>query len=174
LGQLREDIQAGLERDPATNSALELILTSPGLHAVWTYRLTNKLWKAGFRLAARLISNWAKFWTGIEIHPAATIGRRLVIDHGLGVVIGATSVVGDDVMMYHQVTLGANKNTPERRHPTIGNNVTLGAGAKIIGAIEIGANSYVGANAVVTKNVGPFSTVVGTNQVRHSVGSYDI
>ena len=171
---IREDIKAGLERDPATNSALELVLTSPGLHAVWTYRVANRLWNRGFRLLSRLVSNWAKFWTGIEIHPGATIGKRLVIDHGMGVVIGATSVVGDDVMMYHQVTLGANRNTTERRHPTIGNNVTLGAGSKIIGAIQIGENTYVGANAVVTKNVGPFSTVVGTNQVRHSVGSYDI
>jgi serine O-acetyltransferase len=169
-----EDFKAGLERDPATNSAFELFLTSPGLHALWIYRFAHKLWNANLHLLARLVSNWAKFWTGIEIHPGAVIGRRVVIDHGAGVVVGATAVIGDDVLMYHQVTLGASQNTTAKRHPTIGNNVVLGAGSKVIGDITIGDNTYVGANAVVTKSVGPYSTVVGTNSVRHTVGSYNI
>jgi len=120
------------------------------------------------------VSNWAKFWSGIEIHPAAQIGRRFVIDHGNGVVIGETAVIGDDVIMFHQVTLGSREVIKTKRHPTIGNAVTIGAGAKIIGNIKVGDNTYIGANAVVTKSVPEYSTVVGTNQVRHSVGSYTI
>lgn len=174
MGRISEDFKAGLERDPATNTAFELFLTSPGLHAIWIYRFAHSLWNAKFQLMARLVSNWAKFWTGIEIHPGAKLGRRVVIDHGMGVVIGATAVVGDDVLIYHQVTLGASQNTTAKRHPTIGNDVVLGAGAKVIGDITVGDNSYVGANAVVTKSVGQYSTVVGTNSVRHTVGSYNI
>lgn len=174
MGRISEDFKAGLERDPATSSAFELFLTSPGLHAIWSYRVAHALWNAKLHILARLVSNWAKFWTGVEIHPGAVIGRRVVIDHGSGVVVGATAVIGDDVLMYHQVTLGASQNTTAKRHPTIGSNVILGAGSKIIGDITIGDNSFVGANAVVTKNVGPYSTVVGTNQVRHTVGSYTI
>jgi len=174
VGRFAEDIKAGLERDPATSSAFELFLTSPGLHALWMYRFAHSLWNLKLHLIARLVSNWARFWTGVEIHPGAVIGRRVVIDHGMGVVVGATAIIGDDVLMYHQVTLGASKNTTEKRHPTIGNSVTLGAGSKIIGDITIGDNTYVGANAVVSKSVGAYSTVVGTNQVRHTVGSYAI
>jgi serine O-acetyltransferase len=121
-----------------------------------------------------VVSNWAKFLFGIEIHPAAVIGRRFVIDHGVGVVIGATAIIGDDVLMYHQVTLGARENTTAKRHPTIGDHVVLGAGSKIIGDIVVGSYSYVGANAVVSKNVPQYSTAVGTNQFRHTVGSYAI
>ena len=174
MSRFSEDIKVGLQRDPAARSAFELFLTTPGLHAVWTYRLAHRLWLAKFYLLARLVSNWAKFWSGIEIHPGATIGRRFVIDHGNGVVIGETAVIGDDVMIFHQVTLGSRENIRTKRHPTIGNQVVLGAGSKIIGNIVIGDYSYVGANAVVTKSVPQYSTVVGTNSVRHTVGSYSI
>lgn len=172
--RIAEDIRTGLALDPAARSGFELLLTTPGIHAIWTYRIANRLWRARLFLAARMLSNWAKLWTGIEIHPAATIGRRFVIDHGNGIVIGETALIGDDVMMFHQVTLGSRENVKTKRHPTIGNKVVLGAGAKVIGNITIGDNSYVGANAVVTKSVGEYSTVVGTNQVRHTVGSYTI
>ena len=172
--RIAEDIRTGLALDPAARSGFELLLTTPGIHAIWTYRIANLLWRARLFLAARMLSNWAKLWTGIEIHPGATIGRRFVIDHGNGIVIGETAVIGDDVMMFHQVTLGSRENVKTKRHPTIGNKVVLGAGAKVIGNITIGDNSYVGANAVVTKSVGEYSTVVGTNQVRHTVGSYTI
>jgi len=172
--RIAEDIRNGLDRDPAARSAFELLLTTTGIHAIWTYRVANTLWRSRWYLLARLVSNWAKFWTGIEIHPGATIGRRFVIDHGNGVVIGETAVIGDDVLMFHQVTLGSRDSVKTKRHPTIGNSVVIGAGAKIIGNIVIGNNSFVGANAVVTKNVPEYSTVVGINKVRHTVGSYNI
>jgi serine O-acetyltransferase len=172
--RIAEDIRNGLAKDPAARSGLELVLTTPGIHAIWTYRVAHQLWKGRFYLLARLVSNWAKLWTGIEIHPGAQIGRRFVIDHGNGIVIGETAIIGDDVMMFHQVTLGSRENIKTKRHPTIGNKVTLGAGAKVIGNITVGDNSYVGANAVVTKSVSEYSTVVGTNNVRHTVGSYTI
>ena len=174
MGRIAEDIKVGLDRDPAARSALELLLTTSGIHAVWIYRCAHRLWRAHFYLLARIVSNWAKFLFGIEIHPAAVIGRRFVIDHGVGVVIGATAIIGDDVLMYHQVTLGARENTTAKRHPTIGDHVVLGAGSKIIGDILVGSYSYVGANAVVSKNVPQYSTAVGTNQFRHTVGSYNI
>lgn len=158
---IREDLQAGVDRDPATNSKLELFLTSPGLHAVWIHRVSHWLWKKGLRIPARMLSNWSRFLTGIEIHPGATIGRRLVIDHGMGVVIGETSVIGDDVLIYHGVTLGGKENSAIDRHPIIGSHVVLGAGSKIIGRITIGDHCYVGANTVVTKDVPAGSTVVG-------------
>jgi serine O-acetyltransferase len=158
---IREDIKAGIDRDPATKSSLELFLTSPGLHAIWMHRVANKIWKLGGRIPARMLSNWAKFLTGIEIHPGATIGRRFVIDHGMGVVIGETSIIGDDVLIYHGVTLGGKENSAVDRHPIIGSHVVIGAGAKIIGRITIGDNCYIGANTVVTKNVPSGSTVVG-------------
>jgi serine O-acetyltransferase len=125
------------------------------------HQVAHSIWKAGLRIPARLFSNWSRIWTGIEIHPGATIGRRVVIDHGMGVVIGQTAVVGDDVLIYHGVTLGGKENTTAKRHPTIGNNVLLGAGAKIIGDIEIGAGAQIGANAVVTKSVPAGAVVVG-------------
>ena len=158
-----EDIKTGLQRDPATNSALELILTSPGLHAIWTYRVAHVLWKWKFRILSRMLSNWAKFWTGIEIHPGAVIGRRFVIDHGVGVVIGETAIIGDDVLMYHGVTLGGKTLDPVKRHPTVGDRVTLGAGSKLIGNITIGNDCAVGANAVVTKNMPAGTVAVGFN-----------
>ena len=160
---IRQDIKAGLERDPATKSALELILTSPGLHAVWIYRIAHQLWKLKLRILSRMASNHAKFWTGIEIHPGAVIGKRLVIDHGVGVVIGETAVIGDDVLIYHGVTLGGKTLDPVKRHPTVGNNVIIGAGAKLIGNILIGDNCAVGANAVVTKDMPQGTVAVGVN-----------
>ena len=158
---LREDLKAGIDRDPATNRRLELFLTSPGLHAVWMHRVAHRLWKARLRIIARMFANWSRFLTGIEIHPGARIGRRFVIDHGMGVVIGETAIVGDDVLMYHGVTLGAKENSAIDRHPIIGAQVVIGAGAKIIGRITIGDNCYIGANTVVTKDIPAGSTVVG-------------
>ena len=160
---IRQDIKAGLERDPATKSALELILTSPGLHAIWTYRLAHLLWKLKLRILSRMVSNYAKFWTAIEIHPGAQIGKRLVIDHGVGVVIGETAIVGDDVLIYHGVTLGGKTLDPVKRHPTVGNNVIIGAGAKLIGNITIGDNCAIGSNAVVTKDMPNGTVAVGVN-----------
>jgi serine O-acetyltransferase len=158
---IREDLKAGIDRDPATNSKLELFFTSPGLHAIWIYRSAHVLWKAKRRILARMLSNWARFLTGIEIHPGATIGKRFVIDHGMGTVIGETSIIGDDVLIYHGVTLGGKENSSIDRHPIIGSHVVIGAGAKIIGRITIGDNCYIGANTVVTKDIPQGSTVVG-------------
>lgn len=158
---IREDLQAGIDRDPATKGKLELFLTSPGLHAIWIYRSANILWKAKRRILARMLANWARFLTGIEIHPGAKIGRRFVIDHGMGIVIGETAVIGDDVLIYHGVTLGGKENSAIDRHPVIGSHVVIGAGAKIIGRITIGDNCYIGANTVVTKDIPAGSTVVG-------------
>lgn len=160
---IREDIRAGLAKDPATHSALELLLTSPGLWTVWNHRVAHKLWNLKFRILARMVANWAKFWTGIEIHPGAKIGKRLVIDHGVGIVIGETAEIGNDVLMYHGVTLGGKTLDPVKRHPTVGNNVIIGAGAKLIGAIKIGDGAAIGANAVVTKDVPAGATAVGAN-----------
>ena len=162
---IRDDIRAGLERDPATRSTLELLLTSPGLHAIWIYRLANRIWRLRLRIAARMLSNWARFLTGIEIHPGASIGKRLVIDHGMSVVIGETAVIGDDCLLYHEVTLGGKTLDPVKRHPTLGNRVTVGAGAKIIGAITIGDDAKIGSNAVVTRDVSPGQVIVGENRV---------
>lgn len=159
--RIREDLVAGVQRDPATRTGFELFLTSPGLHAIWMHQVAHSIWKAGLRVPARMFSNWSRFWTGIEIHPGATLGRRVVIDHGMGVVIGETAIIGDDVLIYHGVTLGGKENITSKRHPTIGNNVMLGAGAKIIGDIEIGDGAQVGANAVVTKSIPAGAVIVG-------------
>ena len=159
--KFREDIRAGLAKDPATINGLELFLTSPGLHALWMHNVSHKLWSWKLRILARMFSNWSRFLTGIEIHPGAVIGRRVVIDHGMGVVIGETAIVGDDVLIYHGVTLGGKENTTAKRHPTIGNNVLLGAGSKIIGNIEIGDGAMIGANAVVTKSLPAGAIIVG-------------
>jgi serine O-acetyltransferase len=165
LRTFREDLATARSHDPAARSDLEVFLAYSGLHAIWSYRLAHRLWLAGWRLPARLLSQLVRFLTGIEIHPGATIGRRFFIDHGMGVVIGETSVVGDDVMLYHGVTLGgkAPRHTPPgtKRHPTLQDGVTVGAGAKILGDIVIGAWSAVGANAVVTKPAPPHSLLVG-------------
>ncbi|WP_147371111.1 serine O-acetyltransferase EpsC, partial [Meiothermus luteus] len=138
LEYLREDVQAVLERDPAARGPLDAILFSPGMHALWMHRLNHRLWKANFRLLARFLAHLTRMLTGVEIHPGARIGRRVVIDHGMGIVIGETAEVGDDVMMYHGVTLGGTGFTREKRHPTIGKGVLLGAHAVVLGPIEVG------------------------------------
>jgi serine O-acetyltransferase len=158
---LREMIQAYRARDPAARSAVEVLLCYPGVHAIMWHRLGNALWRRRRFLLARLISNIGRLLTGIEIHPAAQLGRRIIIDHGMGVVIGETAIVGDDVYMYHQVTLGGTSSARGKRHPTIGRNVIIGAGAKILGDILVGDDARVGANAVVVQDVQPGITVVG-------------
>ncbi len=157
-----EDVDAALARDPAAQSRLETVLASPGLHAVWAHRLAHRLWRnPAYRLPARLLSQAARALTGVEIHPGATVGRRLFIDHGMGVVIGETAVVGDDVLMYHDVTLGGRSLRRVKRHPTVGDRVSIGAGARVLGDITIGDDAQVAANSVVTKDVPAGSVAVG-------------
>ncbi|HQT67364.1 MAG: serine O-acetyltransferase [Rhodospirillales bacterium 20-60-12] len=158
---LRESIQAYRQRDPAARSNLEVLLCYPGLHAVGVHALSHFFWTRQFYTLARFISHLGRFLTGIEIHPGATLGRRLIIDHGMGVVIGETAELGDDVYIYHQVTLGGTSSEMGKRHPTIGHNVIIGAGAKVLGAILIGDNARIGANAVVVAEVPAGTTVVG-------------
>ncbi|MCM8760695.1 MAG: serine O-acetyltransferase [Candidatus Omnitrophica bacterium] len=157
----RKEIQAVFERDPAAVNFLEVLLTYSGLHAIIFYRIAHALKKLGVPFFPRWISQLARFLTGIEIHPGAQIGKRFFIDHGMGVVIGETTIIGDDVLLYQGVTLGGTGIQKGKRHPTIGNNVVVGTGAKVLGNITIGDNSYIGANAVVIKDVPPNSTVVG-------------
>ena len=157
---IREDIQSVLDRDPAASSRLAVLLY-PGLHAVWAHHLVHWLWRHKFRLLARSLSQLSRFWTGIEIHPGATIGRRLFIDHGMGVVIGETAIVGDDVTLYHGVTLGGTSLEKKKRHPTLGNGVVVGNTSSVLGDIVIGDNSRVGAGSVVLRDVPPNCTVVG-------------
>jgi serine O-acetyltransferase len=161
LTTIREDIAAALERDPAAKSNLEIILCYSGLHAVWLYRFNHWLWHHGWRVLARWLSQVARWLTGIEIHPAAQIGTRLFIDHGMGVVIGETAIVGDDVTLYQGVTLGGTGKEQGKRHPTVASNVTIGAGAKVLGNISVGENSRIGAGSVVLQDVPDNSTVVG-------------
>jgi serine O-acetyltransferase len=161
LALIREDIATVRERDPAAKSRLEVLLCYAGLHAVWFYRINHWLWNHRFLLLARWLSQCARLATGIEIHPAAQIGRRLFIDHGMGVVIGETSVVGDDVTLYQGVTLGGTGKESGKRHPTIEDNVVVGGGAKILGNITVGKNCRIGAGSVVLRNVPDESTVVG-------------
>ena len=158
-----EDLDSAIERDPATDSRIEMFLTSPGVHAIWMHRVASFMFhKLRWRILARMFSQWSRFNTGIEIHPAAKIGRRVFIDHGMGVVIGATAIVGDDVLMYHGVTLGGKSlERGAKRHPTIGNNVVLGAHSIVLGDITVGEGARIGAQAIVTKNVKPGATVVG-------------
>jgi len=163
LHRINEDIKAALRQDPAARNWVELLLTYPGLHAVWGYRIAHFLWNLKLKLIARIYSNWIRAATGVEIHPAAKIGRRFFIDHGMGVVIGATAVVGDDVLIYHDVTLGARTNEPGKRHPTIGNNVVIGSGARVLGDIHIGEGVRINANLVVTKSV-PARTMVDSSE----------
>ncbi len=158
---IHDDIQSVLDRDPAARNALEVLLCYPGLHAIWAHRLSHKLWKSGFKLFARWLSQIMRGITGIEIHPGATIGHNFFIDHGRGVVIGETAEVGDRVTLYHGVTLGGTSLHKIKRHPTIEDDVVIGAGAKVLGAITIGANSRIGANAVVVKSAPPDSVIVG-------------
>jgi len=157
-----EDVDGAIERDPAASSRLEVTLTSPGLHAIWAHRGLHELWKLpGGRLPARVLATVARSVTGVEIHPAANIGRRFFIDHGMGVVIGETAEVGDDVMLYHGVTLGGRSMEHVKRHPTVGNRVTIGAGARILGPVSIGDDTQVGANAVVVRDVPAGAVAVG-------------
>ena len=142
-----------LRRDPAARNKLEVFLTYPGVHAVWNYRISHWLWQRNIKLLARMFSNRARRRTGIEIHPGATIGRRFFIDHGIGVVIGETANIGDDVMLYHNVTLGARRFATGKRHPTIGNRVIIGAGAKILGPVNIADDARVSYNSVVIEDV---------------------
>lgn len=158
---IRRDIQSVMERDPAARNWLEVALLYPGLHALWAHRLAHWLWVRGFKLLGRWISQIARGITGIEIHPGAKIGSGFFIDHGMGVVIGETAEIGANVTLYHGVTLGGTSLNKGKRHPTLEDNVVVGAGAKILGAITIGANSRIGANAVVVKSVPPNSVVVG-------------
>lgn len=158
---IREDVSCVRTRDPAARGNLETLLTYPGVHAVIWHRLANRLWLAEFRFAARLLSWFARFLTNIDIHPAATIGQRFFIDHGAGVVIGETATVGDDVTIYHGVTLGGVSWSPGKRHPSVENGVVIGAGAKILGPITVGRNARVGANSVVIESIMPEATVVG-------------
>lgn len=159
--RIKEDIKVVFERDPAARNIIEVLFCYPGLHAIWFHRIAHWLWTHNFRLLARIISHISRWLTGIEIHPGAKIGRRFFIDHGMGVVIGETTEIGNDVTIYHQVTLGGTSTKKGKRHPTIGNNVVIGAGAKILGPVKIGNNCKIGANSVVIKDVPPNSTVVG-------------
>lgn len=161
LDLVREDIACVFRRDPAARTRLEVITTYPGVHAIMLYRIANRLWRRGGRYLPRLLSYVARTWTGIEIHPGATIGRRFFIDHGAGVVIGETAEVGNDVTLYHGVTLGGVSWNRGKRHPTLGDDVVVGAGAKILGPIEIGRKARVGANSVVIAPVPAGQTVVG-------------
>jgi len=161
IALIREDVSTLLERDPAARSRLEVFLCYSGLHAVWFHRINHWLWNHGFFLLARWLSQVARFLTGIEIHPGAKIGRRLFIDHGLGVVIGETAIVGDDVTLYQGVTLGGTGKEHGQRHPTIADNVVIGGGAKVLGNITVGRNCRIGAGSVVLRNVPEHSTVVG-------------
>lgn len=158
---MREDIDAVLDRDPAAKGRLEVVLLYSGLHALWIYRFHHWLWIHGWRFLARFLSQAARLVTGIEIHPGAEIGRRFFVDHGMGVVIGETSIVGDDVTLYQGVTLGGTGKETGKRHPTIRNNVVIGAGARVLGNIIVGENSRVGAGSVVLRDVPDNSTVVG-------------
>lgn len=157
----REDITAAKLRDPAARSSIELALLYPGLHAVWAHRANHWLWTHKLRFLARAGSQLTRWLTGIEIHPGAVIGRRFFIDHGMGVVIGETVEIGDDAMLYHGVTLGGRQREGGKRHPTLGDRVAVGAGAKVLGPITIGADSVIGANAVVTKDAPADSILVG-------------
>jgi serine O-acetyltransferase len=158
---MREDIAAVLDHDPAARSRLEVVLLYSGLHAMWWYRIYHSLWKHGWFFVARALSQVSRFLSGIEIHPGATIGRRFFIDHGMGVVIGETAEVGDDVTIYQGVTLGGTSLDPGKRHPTIRDRVVIGGGAKILGNITIGENCRIGAGSVVLRDVPADSTVVG-------------
>lgn len=176
LSRLREDLDTARNRDPAVPGRFEVFLTYPGVHAVWAHRLAHGLWRRRRRVMARFVSQFARFATGIEIHPAAVIGRRFFIDHGMGVVIGETTVVGDDVMMFHGVTLGGQHlGDPSlagtKRHPTIEDGVSIGSGAQVLGPIRVGAGSAIGANAVVVKDAPPNSFLVGVPAVARPKGS---
>ncbi len=161
LGTLREDMETVFQKDPAARSRTEILLCYPGLHALWLHRLAHGLWRRERRLLARLTSQFSRFLTGIEIHPGARIGRRFFIDHGMGVVIGETTEIGDDVLLYKGVVLGGTSLEKAKRHPTLGNGVVVGSNAVVLGAITVGDGAKIGSGAVVVKPVPPYATVVG-------------
>lgn len=161
LRSIQEDVRCVFERDPAASSMTMVLLCYPGLHAVWAHRIQHRLWLANWKLLARVLSQFTRFWTGIEIHPGARIGRRLFIDHGIGVVVGETAIIGDNVTLYQGVTLGGTGKDKGKRHPTLRDGVFVGNNANILGNIMIGENSRVGAGSVVLRDVPPDSTVVG-------------
>lgn len=148
-----EDLETALRKDPSARNRIEVVLAFPGVHAVWGYRIANFIWRMRLKLLARLFSNWVRTATGVEIHPGARIGRRFFIDHGMGVVIGETAIVGDDVMIYHDVTLGSTRYMKGKRHPTIGNGVVIGAGARVLGPITVGDGARISANSLVTHDL---------------------
>lgn len=161
MTRLGETLRAYQARDPAARSRLEVFLLYPGVHAIIYHRFAHFLFRHGLRFLARCVSQWSRFWTGIEIHPGATIGRRFVIDHGMGIVIGETAEIGDDCLLYQCVTLGGTGKDKGKRHPTLGNNVMVGSGAKVLGPFTVGDNSRIAAGAVVLSEVPPNSTAVG-------------
>lgn len=161
FGRLAEDVRAAMDRDPAAKNAFVVIVSYAGLHAIWAHRVEHSLWKAGLHSLARVLAQITRFFTGVEIHPGAVFGRRVFIDHGMGIVIGETSIIGDDVTIYHGVTLGGVNMEDIKRHPTIEDGVVIGAGAKVLGDITVGYSSRIGSNAVVVKDVPPQSVVVG-------------
>ncbi|TYK65964.1 serine O-acetyltransferase [Colwellia echini] len=161
FSRIKEDINSVFDRDPAARTSLEVLLNYPGLHAIWCHRISHKLWKANWKLLARIFSTFSRWLTGIEIHPGATIGRRFFIDHGMGVVIGGTAEIGDDVTLYQGVTLGGTSWKPGKRHPTLEDNVVVGAGAQVLGPITIGKGGKVGSNSVVVKDLPADATAVG-------------
>ena len=161
FSRLKQDIKAVFDRDPAARSVLEVIFCYPGLHAIWFYRVSNWLWRHELFFLGRFCSHLGRFFTGIEIHPGATIGKGFFIDHGMGVVIGETAEIGENVTLYHGVTLGGVSWEKTKRHPTLGDNVVVGSGAKVLGPFTVGKDSKIGSNSVVVKEVPPNSTVVG-------------
>lgn len=174
--RFQEDVQAAKDRDPAVRSQAEVILAYPGLHALWLHRVAHRMWrKPALRLAARVLSHVNRALTGIEIHPAARLGRRVFIDHGMGVVIGQTAEVGDDVLIYHGVTLGGRSMSRGKRHPTVESGVVLGTGARILGPVTVGEGAQIGANAVVVKDVPAAAIVVGVpgRVLERSESDYD-
>jgi len=168
---IRQDIKVVFERDPAARSVIEILLCYPGFHALFFYRLSNWLWRNRLFLLGRFVSHIGRFFTGVEIHPGATIGKGFFIDHGMGVVIGETAEIGDNVTLYHGVTLGGTSWQKGKRHPTLEDNVVVGAGAKILGPFKVGKSSIIGAGSVVVREVPPYSTVIGIpGRVVHRVG----
>lgn len=161
FSRIKEDIQSVFARDPAARTTFEVLTNYPGMHAIWGHRLAKFFWARNFKWIGRTISTLVRWLTGVEIHPGATLGKRFFIDHGMGIVIGETAEIGDDCTIYHGVTLGGTSWSPGKRHPTLGNNVVIGAGAKVLGPLAIGDNARIGSNAVVVKDVPVGATVVG-------------
>ena len=165
LARMRRDLRAVVDRDPAARTEWEVALLYPGVHAIWAHRASHWLWQKGAPFPARALSQAARWATGIEIHPGAKIAERVFMDHGMGIVIGETTIIGDDVLLYHGVTLGGTSSLHEKRHPTLGDDVIVGAGATVLGAVTVGSHSIVGANAVVVADAPANSVLVGSPAV---------